>query len=80
MFQIAAINIISLAAGLSLKYKNQMVRNNKPAIACYEDTISTSSSLKNMSFSCINFKMSINILTCENTSSVVVHISSQNLV
>ena len=40
---IAATNIISSTAGLTLKYNNQMVRNSKPAIACYEHTVSTSS-------------------------------------
>ena len=57
MSQIAVTNISS-TAGLSLKYNNQMVRNSKAAIACYEDT------------------KSINRLTCENTFSVIVHISS----
>ena len=59
---IAATNIISPTAGLSLKYNNQMVRNRKPAIACYENTVSTSSNLKNLFFSSINFKTSINYM------------------
>ena len=50
IFQIPATIIISSTAGLSLKYKNQMVRNSKPAIACYEDTTSTWSNLKNFFF------------------------------
>ena len=56
-------NIISPTSELSLKYKNQMVRNSKPAISCYEDTISTLNNLQNLFFSCINFKTSINRLT-----------------
>ena len=59
IFQIAATNIISITVGLSLKYKNQMIRYSKPPTACYEDTISTSSNLKNQFFTCINFKTSI---------------------
>ena len=47
---IYATNIISSTAELSLKYKNQMVRNSKPAISCYEDTISTLNNLKNLFF------------------------------
>ena len=50
IFQIAATNIISSTAGLSLKYNNQMVRNSNPAFACYENTISISSNLKNLFF------------------------------
>ena len=76
IYIIGATNIISSTARSSLKYNNQMVRNSNPAIACYENTISTSSNLKNLFFSSINFKMSINRLTCENTFSVIVHISS----
>ena len=72
IFQIAATNIIISTAGLSSKYNNQMVRNTKPALACYENTISTSSNLKNLFFSSIIFKTSINRLTCENTFSVIV--------
>ena len=59
IFQIAATNIISITVGLSLKYKNQMIRYSKPPTACYEDTISTSSNLKNQFFTCINFKTSV---------------------
>ena len=51
IFQIAVTNIISLTAGISVKYNNQMVRNNKPTIVCYENTISTSSNLKNIMLS-----------------------------
>ena len=76
IYIIAASNIVSSTAGLSLKYNNQMVRNSKPAISCYENTISTSSILKNLFFSDINFKASRNRMTCENTFSLVVHISS----
>ena len=72
IYVIAVTNIISSTAGLSLKYNNQMVRKSKPAIACYENTVSTSSNLKNLLFSSINFKTSINRLTCENTFSVIV--------
>ena len=68
--------IMSSTAGLSLKYNNQMFRNSKPATARNEDTISTLSNLKNLFFSCINFKTSMNRLTCENTFSVIAHISS----
>ena len=35
IYIIAATNIISSTARLSLKYNNQMVGNRKPAIACY---------------------------------------------
>ena len=76
IFQIAVTNIISSIAGLCLKYNNQMVRNSKPAIACYENAILTLSNLKNLFFSSISFKMSINRSTCENTFFVIVHISS----
>ena len=69
-----ATNIITSTAGLSLKYNNKMVRNSKSAIACYENTVSISSNLKNLFFFSINFKTSINRLTCENTFSVIVHI------
>ena len=75
IFQFEATNIISSTAGLSLKYNNQMFRNSNPAIACYEDIISTSNKLKNLFFACVNFTTSINRLTCENTFSVIVHIS-----
>ena len=50
IYIIAATNIINSTAGLSLKYNNQMVRNSKPAIAYYENTVSTSSHLKNLFF------------------------------
>ena len=50
IFQIAATNIISSTAGLSFKYNNQIVRNSKLAIACYKNTISTLSNLKNLFF------------------------------
>ena len=50
-------HIISSIAGLSLKYNNQMVRNSKHAIACYENKISTSGNLKNLFFSSINFNV-----------------------
>ena len=50
----------SSTGGLSLKYNNQMVRNSKPPIGCYENTVPTSSNLKNLFFSTINFKMPIN--------------------
>ena len=76
IFQIAVTNIISSIAGLCLKYNNQMVRNSKPAIAWYENAILTLSNLKNLFFSSISFKMSINRSTCDNTFFVVVHISS----
>ena len=76
IFQIAVTNIISSIAGLCLKYNNQMVRNSKPAIACYENAILTLSDLKSLFFSSISFKMSINRSTCENTFFVIVHISS----
>ena len=76
IFQIAVTNIISSIAGLCLKYNNQMVRNSKPAIAWYENAILTLSNLKNLFFSSISFKMSINRSTCENTFFVIVHISS----
>ena len=76
IFQIAVTNIISSIAGLCLNYNNQMVRNSKPAIACYENAILTLSNLKNLFFSSISFKMSINRSTCENTFFVIVHISS----
>ena len=76
IYIIAAINIITSTAGLSLKYNSQMVRSSKSPIACYKNTVSTSSNLKNLFFSSINFKTSINRLTCENTFSVIVHISS----
>ena len=45
-YVIAATNIISSTAGLSLKYNNEMVRYSKPGIACYENPVSTSSNLK----------------------------------
>ena len=32
--KITATNILSTTAGLSLKYKNQIIRNSKPTIAC----------------------------------------------
>ena len=58
-----------------------MVRNSQLAVACYQDKIiSTSSNLKNLFFSSINFMTSINRLTRENTFSVIVPISSENLV
>ena len=41
IFQIPATIIISSTAGLPLTYKNHMVCNSKPAVACYEDTTST---------------------------------------
>ena len=50
IYIIAASNIVSSTAGLSLKYNNQMVRNSKPAIAYYANTESTSSNLKNPFF------------------------------
>ena len=46
----AVTNVISPTAGLFLKYKNQMVRNSNPEIACYGDTISTSRDLKCLFF------------------------------
>ena len=76
IYMIGATNIISSTARSSLKYNNQMVRNSNPAIACYENTISTSSNLKNLFYSNIKFKTPINRLTCENTFYVIVHISS----
>ena len=60
IYIIAAINIITSTAGLSLKYNSQMVRSGKSPIACYKNTVSTSSNLKNLFFSSINVKMSIN--------------------
>ena len=50
IYIIAASNIVSSTAGLSLKYNNQMVRNSKPAIAYYANTESASSNLKNPFF------------------------------
>ena len=71
IFQIVATNIISSPVGLSLKYNNQIVCNSNPATACYESAISTLSNFKNLFFSSINFKTSINRLNYENTFSMI---------
>ena len=44
-----------------------MVRNSSLATACHKDKISTSRYFKNLFFSCIDFKTSVNRMSCESS-------------
>ena len=78
LYREISLNRGSHFAGMFFLHINtpQVVHNSNPANACNEDTITTSSDLKNLFFFCINFKTSINRMTCESTFCVIFQVLS----